>query len=563
MLKKVLISLPVILIIVLGSGQNVGAQTTTPVPTTGSPTITAEPSPTATAVPTPTIILPGVPQGVAATVISDDRIDISWNQAPNSTAYEIYRNNEVIAIVSALFYSDNGLQPEKTYSYKVRSFDGSNYSAFSTTVSATTKQEGEVTPVPTIPESPDVNEKQPAVFDKFSFVTVGTATSDYMTIKPFDAGEDFSIVGKTESFADIEVIVKSDPKSYYTKADENGFWDINIDTNDLEEGEHTFQIIISAEDFPEKYESPEYSFEINEKPEEVAVAGNEDKFGSKVSRIVISLIVVLLIIFTVLVILAIKKGWLKKLMGKEEVKPAVAPDANGSTTNALQNMIQIDEEPESATHEAPAQTEQPLKDDVQEPLVKEASVDEPQSEESLVAEQQSQGEIAKTSEQMINDQTMEEAPSEPVEAGYEVDKPIETETVNDVAQIDTDGVTVEVEDSVDSRFSDYYQYSSSPSASSDDTADDQNLPVMDLSDTGDGTNDENQSAVIPETEQTANAIPDDASTYVAADPPAISRNESAEEASEMVADSLIDPDIPSVEDSSSTGQSSLSENENQ
>ena len=317
------------------------AQTSTPEPTI-IPTVTLIATVTPTSVPTPTVVLPGVPQSVAATAISDDRIDITWKRASNATAYEVYRNNEVIAIISTLIYPDTGLDPETSYSYKVRSFDGSNYSTFSTNVSATTKEETLDTVNPTIPEGPEVEVKAPPVIEKFSYVTIDTVTYGLNDIPPFDAGEIIEINGKTESYADIELIVRSDPKSFYSKADEDGFWTIKIDTSYLEAGAHSFIIKITADDYPEAYESEEYPFTINEKVEE-AVVIEEDNFGRRVRIITIVLIVAIVVIFFVLFILAKKKGWFKKLSGKGEDKSPVTP--NDSTKGGFsEDMINIETE---------------------------------------------------------------------------------------------------------------------------------------------------------------------------------------------------------------------------
>lgn len=288
-----------------------------------TPTLVVEP--TSPVIPTTEVALPEVPQGVMAVAINHNRIDVSWRKAANAIAYEIYRNNELVAIVESLFYSDdNGLTPETTYSYRVRSFDGSSYSQYSTAVSVTTKPEGESVPEPTIPADPDVSERQPSVNDSGSFVMVGSEKREFDNIGEFQAGEDFVVYGWTVSYADIEVVIKSTEKSFYAKADDKGFWDIKVDTADMNPGMHIFQIIITAENFPEKYESEEYVFEISE-PEEVMVEEEANSFGSRVSRTVIVLLVIVIATFAVLVFVAIKKGWLKKLFGKDANPGTDAP----------------------------------------------------------------------------------------------------------------------------------------------------------------------------------------------------------------------------------------------
>lgn len=337
---KHLIAFPFVALLSVLATVSVYAQTDVPYPTdTPVPSPTSAPVPTT--VPTTAVTLPEVPQGVSAVAVSHERIDVSWKKAANATAYEVYRNNELVAIVGSLFYSDNGLTPETTYSYKVRSFDGSNYSQFSTTVSATSKSEGDKAPEPTIPGDPDVSERQPAVFDNFSFVMVGSERRDFESIGEFEAGEDFVIYGKTENYADIEIVVNSAQKSFYAKADDKGFWEAKIDTTDMTPGMHTFQIIISAESFPEKYESEEYLFEISETEADTIQEEEADSFGSKVSRIVLTILIIVIIAFAVLVFVAVKKGWFKKLLGKDTDKNVKTPDGQDhNTSSAEQNSLE-------------------------------------------------------------------------------------------------------------------------------------------------------------------------------------------------------------------------------
>lgn len=483
--------------------KDVNAQTVTPEPSV-MPTVTATPTTAPTSAPLPTTAIPGVPQGLSATVINDDRIDISWNRSANSTAYELFRNNEMVAVVSSLFYSDNGLEPETSYSYKVRAYDGSNYSGFSTTVSATTKSETDDSPNPTIPEGPEIEQKTPSVVEKFGFITLGTESYGYNEIPVFDAGEDFTINGRTESYADIEVIVKSDPKSYFAKADEDGFWVVKVDTTPLEPGMHTFLIKISADEFPEVYESDEYTFEVSEKPVEETVA-EDNSFSNKVRFIAIGLIILVIVIFVVGVIIAKKKGLLKKLSGDSnkdsgEALPTV-PQATFS-----EDMIQIDDEsaakPENppveeaketvmATPAAPAAMAPPVAESTQpevnssmipptETMDSESKgqVRTPDSVQGLdsapivdVDETQvtTDNEDNKLGSSMLDDQTL----SDELEQTDGAQNP---DVAHSIEEIDTDGVSVEVEDLGVNPYADVVRKSYAQ-----EMPDEENLPVMDLS----------------------------------------------------------------------------------
>lgn len=315
------------------------AQTVTPTPaSTVVPTNVAS-----TITPTP-VVLP-VPQGISAVMISDDRIDVSWKSSTGASSYEVYRNDELVAIVSSLFYSDNGLDAETSYSYKVRAYDGSNYSSYSTNVSATTRStSAQGTPEPTIPLGPDDNKLKPSVQETYSYVTVGSVKYGYNEVTAFDSGEEFIILGRTEEYADVEIVVASDPTSYFAKADDDGFWEVSVNTGILEEGDHTFKIIISTSDFPEKYESEEYKFEINPKTEPTVAPVTESTFGSRLNRIILVVIVLVVLLFIILIVVAVKKGWFKKFK-------STTPQGDGSTQGEnmeLNNLIQLDHEGESA-----------------------------------------------------------------------------------------------------------------------------------------------------------------------------------------------------------------------
>lgn len=63
----------------------------------------------------------GAPTGLVATPIASDRIDLSWDPVAGATGYDIERDGVVIAeYVVGNFYSDTGLTPDTTYSYRVR-----------------------------------------------------------------------------------------------------------------------------------------------------------------------------------------------------------------------------------------------------------------------------------------------------------------------------------------------------------------------------------------------------------------------------------------------------------
>ena len=77
-----------------------------------------------------------------STTASTTRIDISWNASTDNvgvTGYKLYRDGSKIATITSTSYSDTGLSPSTTYSYKVKTYDAAgNQSEVSSPVSATT-----------------------------------------------------------------------------------------------------------------------------------------------------------------------------------------------------------------------------------------------------------------------------------------------------------------------------------------------------------------------------------------------------------------------------------------
>ena len=88
---------------------------------------------------------PSTPANLTASVVSGTQINLTWSASTDNTAvrgYGIYRDGVLINTVdkNRLSYSDSGLNPSTSYSYRVDAFDGSgNHSALSTSKSATTQ----------------------------------------------------------------------------------------------------------------------------------------------------------------------------------------------------------------------------------------------------------------------------------------------------------------------------------------------------------------------------------------------------------------------------------------
>ncbi len=98
---------------------------------------------------------PTVPTGLAATAISQSRIDLSWSAATDNvgvTGYTVRRDGVAIATPAGTSFSNTGLSPNTTYSYSVDAFDAAgNTSNESTTAQATTLAAGGDTTAPSVP----------------------------------------------------------------------------------------------------------------------------------------------------------------------------------------------------------------------------------------------------------------------------------------------------------------------------------------------------------------------------------------------------------------------------
>ncbi|MBM4017443.1 MAG: hypothetical protein FJ288_03800 [Planctomycetes bacterium] len=71
---------------------------------------------------------PTDPSGLAATVVSTSRIDLSWTGSVDPqtgvAGYLIYRNGAVVAVAAGTTYSDTSVRPSVTYSYQVAAVNG-------------------------------------------------------------------------------------------------------------------------------------------------------------------------------------------------------------------------------------------------------------------------------------------------------------------------------------------------------------------------------------------------------------------------------------------------------
>jgi chitodextrinase len=94
---------------------------------------------------------PSVPTGLQVTGTTSSSVSLSWTASSGGpTGYTVYRNGTAVGTTggpNATTYTDVTVSPVTTYSYTVDAFSGSNHSAQSPAVQATTQAPGGVTAV--------------------------------------------------------------------------------------------------------------------------------------------------------------------------------------------------------------------------------------------------------------------------------------------------------------------------------------------------------------------------------------------------------------------------------
>lgn len=86
---------------------------------------------------------PAAPSNLSATAASSSQINLTWqDNADNEQGFKIERDSAPIATVgaNATGYNDTGLDPSKTYTYRVCAYNSNGDSAYSNAASATTQQ---------------------------------------------------------------------------------------------------------------------------------------------------------------------------------------------------------------------------------------------------------------------------------------------------------------------------------------------------------------------------------------------------------------------------------------
>lgn len=83
---------------------------------------------------------PTIPDNVKAFALGDSKIKLTWDASENTTKYNVYKGEEVIATVTETNYTVEGLEAETTYCFTVTAANEEKESAKSSEVCATTEE---------------------------------------------------------------------------------------------------------------------------------------------------------------------------------------------------------------------------------------------------------------------------------------------------------------------------------------------------------------------------------------------------------------------------------------
>lgn len=91
--------------------------------------------------------VPAAPTNLKAQASGAEEIELSWSKVTNATSYYIYRSSSStgtyskIDTTSSTYYTDDDLNSDKTYYYKIKAYNSKGTSDYSSAVHATTDEE--------------------------------------------------------------------------------------------------------------------------------------------------------------------------------------------------------------------------------------------------------------------------------------------------------------------------------------------------------------------------------------------------------------------------------------
>lgn len=114
---------------------------------------------------------PSIPSGLKVTSVTQSSIALDWSDATDATGYQVLRNGSVVGSPSGSAYTDTGLSSNTSYSYTVKSTNGSKVSSASTAVTGKTAT---ATTNPSKPTTPTKPTPKPVEYHKVTVVKFTT-----------------------------------------------------------------------------------------------------------------------------------------------------------------------------------------------------------------------------------------------------------------------------------------------------------------------------------------------------------------------------------------------------
>ena len=155
---------------------------------------------------------PSVPTGLAATVVSGTRIDLSWNAATDNvgvTAYKVYLGATLVGTLGNVTSSTRKVTPAGTYTYTVAACDAAgNCSAPSTAARATTPAAADGT-APTVPTGLTAN-----VIGSTRIDLSWTAATDNLAVTAYQVYQGGTLIATLGAVTTAKLTVK--PSTTYS-----------------------------------------------------------------------------------------------------------------------------------------------------------------------------------------------------------------------------------------------------------------------------------------------------------------------------------------------------------
>ena len=228
---------------------------------------------TAQNIATPTV--PTSPQNLAATVLNDTSIDLTWD-VPSSdggsaiTNYHVYRNSvNIQTVTSPLSFSDTGLTPNTTYTYQVYANNNVGMSASSNTITPTTyfAVSGSITTTQTV--------SGVSVLIDPTITTTGTPSPTFTEIKVYDNG----VLHSTQAMGNTDCGAATDCVSYHFPTNDLTAHNVTLAVTDSSHWSTptiTSAIISVSPDYKANWDSNNVAFNVTRNTTDTILVVNRD-----------------------------------------------------------------------------------------------------------------------------------------------------------------------------------------------------------------------------------------------------------------------------------------------